>query len=42
MREMKEILSHQLKKENDKVENKLDIQESCTICLDEFDQNENP
>jgi hypothetical protein len=42
MREMKAILSQQLNKEKEKKDKKLDIQESCTICLEEFENNDNP
>jgi hypothetical protein len=39
MQEMKEIIKKKLKKDKEKRENRLDIQEQCTICLDDFECN---
>ena len=39
MIEMKKVIQLKLNKEKQKREEKLDIQESCTICIEDFESN---
>jgi hypothetical protein len=39
MMEMKKVIQIKLNKDKEKRDLKLDIQESCTICIEEFESN---